>query len=44
MRQFDVHRELNQRVVEAFKREKIGLGIDPLTLPVPPPQASPDPM
>ncbi len=44
LRQFDLRRIVNERIFEAFKSENIALGVDPLGPPVPPPQASPDPV
>jgi small-conductance mechanosensitive channel len=43
MRQFDVRRVLNERVLAAFAAAGISIGTDPLTPPSPPPNASPDP-
>ncbi|MEO9170043.1 MAG: mechanosensitive ion channel family protein [Candidatus Baltobacteraceae bacterium] len=43
LRQFDVGRAITQRVCEAFEREGIALGVDPLGVPVPSVTASPQP-
>jgi small conductance mechanosensitive channel len=42
LRQFDVRREVNERVLEAFGAEGIELGIDPLGQAARAPNASPD--
>ncbi len=44
LRQFDVRREINGRVFDAYKEAGIALGVDPLGLPTPAPQSSPDPV
>jgi small conductance mechanosensitive channel len=44
LRQFDVRREINARVFEAYKQAGIALGVDPLTPPVPAAQGSPNPI
>ncbi len=44
MQQFELHRVLNQRVLEAFAAEKIALGVDPMGVPVPSANASPNPL
>lgn len=43
LRQFEVRREINDRVFAAFAEAGIPLGTDPLGPPVPPANASPDP-
>lgn len=43
LRQFEVRREINDRIFAAFAEEGITLGTDPLGPPVPPANASPDP-
>ncbi len=44
LRQFELSRAINQRVFEAFAREGITLGIDPMGVPVPAVTASPSPL
>ncbi len=44
LRQFELNRVLNERVLDAFQREGIPLGADPLGPPVPSVQASPSPL
>ncbi len=44
LRQFDVRREINARIFEAYKQAGIMLGVDPLGTPTPAPQGSPDPV
>jgi small conductance mechanosensitive channel len=44
LRQFEVRREINERVFKALAQEGIALGIDPMGPPAPPPNASPDPI
>lgn len=44
LRQFDVRREINERVFIAYKDAGIALGVDPLGVPTPSPQGSPDPV
>lgn len=43
LRQFELRRALNARLMEAFAKEEIELGIDPLGLPAINPGLSPDP-
>lgn len=44
LRQFDLRRVINAQIFEAFTREGIALGVDPLGPPVPPAQGSPNPL
>ncbi len=44
LRQFEVRRALNERVIAALREAKIELGLDVLGNPVPPVNASPDPV
>ncbi|MDE2480993.1 MAG: mechanosensitive ion channel [bacterium] len=44
LRQFEVRRALNERIFEAFGKAGIPLGLDALSLPTPPTNASPDPV
>lgn len=44
LRQFEVHRAVNERVLLAFVQDGIVLGVDPMGVPVPAPSASPNPL
>lgn len=44
LRQFDLHRVVNERVARAFDERGIALGADPVGSPTPAPNASPNPL
>lgn len=44
LRQFELHRAVNERVLRAFEKAEIALGVDPLGVPTPAINASPNPL